>query len=132
MRALILVMMLTACSAVSSDRAADAADEPRARAPIDPQLEREMRDVPVAMYMTNWCPVCQKARNWLARNGFEHVEFDVEVDVKAGRIHRSLNPRGTVPMFDVDGTILIGFSPYLLRDAIRQAAAERRTTMSLQ
>lgn len=88
-------------------------------------VEEAMRRVPVTMYMTTWCPVCQRARGWLETGGYEFTEFDVETNPRAGRILRSLNPRGTIPMFDVDGRILIGFEPTMLKDTIRTAAEER-------
>ena len=56
-----------------------------------------MRDVPVTMYMTTWCPVCQRARGWLETGGYNFMEFDVDSNPRAGRILRSLNPRGTIP-----------------------------------
>ena len=82
--------------------------------------------VPIVMYMTTWCPVCTKASSWLRRGGYSFVEYDVETDVRANRVMRLFNPRGTVPMFEVGGRVLIGFSPQHLRQAIRRAAAEMR------
>jgi hypothetical protein len=35
-----------------------------------------------------------------------------------------MNPRGTVPTFDVDGYVLIGFDADLLREAIRRAVED--------
>jgi len=88
-------------------------------------LDEAMQQVPVTMYMTTWCPVCRRARGWLQTEGYRFVEFDVESNPRAARILRSLNPRGTIPMFDVDGRILIGFEPTMLENMIRQAAEER-------
>jgi glutaredoxin len=88
-------------------------------------LDEAMHLVPITMYMTTWCPVCRRARGWLKSEGYDFVEFDVETNPRAGRILRSLNPRGTIPMFDVDGRILIGFEPTMLEDMIRRAAEER-------
>ncbi len=86
--------------------------------------------VQITMYMTSWCPVCQHAREWLDRRGYRFEMRDVEVDVRAGRELRSVNPRGSVPMFDVDGRILIGFEPSLLEDAIERAASQRMASLS--
>ncbi|MEZ4440455.1 MAG: glutaredoxin domain-containing protein [Polyangiaceae bacterium] len=93
-------------------------------------LDEAMREVPITMYMATWCPVCRKARGWLQEGGFRFTEFDVETNPRAGRVLRSLNPRGTIPMFDIDGRILIGFAPELLEGAIRRAAEERRSAVS--
>jgi glutaredoxin len=78
------------------------------------------------MYMTSWCPVCARAREWMTSQGYDFVEYDVETDVRAGRVMRAINPRGTVPMFEIDRMILIGFSPEMLRRAIARADARRR------
>jgi glutaredoxin len=98
--------------------------EPRSTATVPPGASSD--DVAVAMYMTSWCPVCRRARAWLERQGVPFVEHDVETDARAARLMRSLNPRGAVPMFDVDGRILIGFSPPMLRQALELAEQERR------
>ena len=111
--------MLAACGP-SPEAAA-----PEPSAPIDPKLHAEMQDVHVTMYMTSWCPVCRKASKWLARNGYQVRELDVEQDAGAARTHRKHNPRGLVPVFDVDGQILHGFSPHFLRHAIREAALDK-------
>lgn len=88
--------------------------------------------VQITMYMTSWCPVCQRAQEWLERRGYHYDMHNVEIDVRAGRELRSANPRGSVPMFDVDGRILIGFEPALLRDAIERAASQRLASISEQ
>ncbi|HHH30840.1 MAG TPA: hypothetical protein ENK57_21190, partial [Polyangiaceae bacterium] len=33
-------------------------------------MEGAMRQVPVTMYMTTWCPVCRRARGWLQSGGY--------------------------------------------------------------
>ena len=77
---------------------------------------------PVAMYMTEWCPVCRQARKWLDERGYDFVEHDVERDPRAAVFFVAVNPRGSVPTFDVGGQILIGFDPERLGDA-REAVA---------
>jgi mycoredoxin len=79
------------------------------------------RDVEVTMYMTSWCPYCRKARRWLNDNGVRFAELDIENDPEAAAQMEALNPLGSVPTFDVDGTIVRGFRPWQLREAIRRA-----------
>ena len=112
---------LGACSQLASE---PTPAQPISAQPISAQ-PHDVRQVKVAMYMTSWCPVCRKAREWLQHGGYDFVEYDVETDVRAVRLMRSVNPRGLVPMFEVGGRILIGFSPTALREAIRRAAIER-------
>ena len=81
--------------------------------------------MPVAMYMTEWCPVCRHARDWLNEGGYSFVEHDVERDPRAAVFFVAVNPRGSVPTFYVGGEIVIGFDPDQLREAIVSAARER-------
>ncbi len=104
--------------------------EPQAQAAptaVDIRTLQAMREVPISMYMTSWCPVCAKAHAWLEREGYRFVELNVEEDEHAAYVHRAFSPRGSVPMFDVEGTILIGFDPQLLRAVVFRAARDRET-----
>src|SRR5688572_10931265 len=98
MRAFLLVSIgLVACAAppppAPSPRPAPAAQAPRSN------MEAAMREVPVTMYMTEWCPYCQRAREWLRKGRYTFVEVDVERDEKAATMLHMLNPRGSVPLF---------------------------------
>ena len=84
---------------------------------------------PVAMYMTEWCPVCRQARKWLDERGYDFVEHDVERDPRAAVFFVAVNPRGSVPTFDVGGQILIGFDPERLGDAIAASVGEPLTSL---
>jgi glutaredoxin len=120
---------LGACApAGSAGRTADDVSRVDVEAePVDAGVRQAMREVPIAMYITTWCPVCVRARGWLTRNGYRFVEHDVEKDERAAMIHRALSPRGSVPMFDVDGTVVIGFNPAVLNAVILRAVRERGT-----
>lgn len=85
--------------------------------------------VPVAMYMTEWCPVCRHARDWLEEGGYPFVEHDIERDPQAAVFFVAVNPRGSVPTFDVGGRIVVGFDPDQLRAAIAEAAEDDDGTM---
>lgn len=89
-----------------------------------PPSRAETQAVPVAMYMTEWCPVCRQARSWLDERGYNFVEHDIERDPRAAVYFVAVNPRGSVPTFEIDGRILIGFDPDQLSAAISEAAAE--------
>lgn len=78
--------------------------------------------VDVTLYTTRWCPVCAHARGWLRSRGIPYRERDVETDGAAAAVHRRLNPNRTVPVFDVEGRVLIGFVEGELRNAIDTAA----------
>jgi glutaredoxin len=118
----------SATVALAAIVAAACSATPTEPAPIEPApIGVEMRKVPVAMYMTDWCPYCDRARDWLREGGYSFVEHDVERDERAAAVLIALNPRGSVPMFDVDGRIVIGFEPDVLQAAIRDAVADRKS-----
>lgn len=88
-------------------------------------IEKEMRRIDIKVYMTTWCPVCTKARVWLAANGYRFTEYDVDADRTARRRQRRLNPKGGVPTIDIEGQVLTGFSARKIERALR-SRAERR------
>lgn len=118
----LIALLASACGPATPDSGA-----PAAAASAPSPIEAEMRKVPVAMYMTAWCPHCDRARHWLREGGYRFVEHDVERDDRAAAVLLALNPRGSVPMFDVDGNIVVGFEPRVLHAAIRRAVEERRS-----
>ena len=51
----------------------------------------------VSMYVTGWCPYCQRARGLLAKKGVEVTEIDVEEDAKLREEMVTRSGRRTVP-----------------------------------
>ena len=97
-------------------------EDARARAA---ELAAAMERVPIRMFTTAWCPACRQARAHLVEKRISFVEIDVEASPAARREHRARNPRGSVPTLDVDGEVLVGFSPGQLQAAMRRAAERR-------
>ncbi len=82
-------------------------------------------DVDVVVYTTSWCPACKQAKSWMNAHGMAYDERDVEASVAYSRELHSLNPRGSIPTFDVEGQVLVGFSDRALVRAMEQAARRR-------
>jgi glutaredoxin 3 len=80
------------------------------------------RVVSIEMYSAVWCSACTRAKAWMRDQGIAYHEVDV--DQRAGALAQlqTLNPRRSLPTFDVDGQILVGFEETRLRSAIDQAA----------
>jgi glutaredoxin 3 len=100
----------------------------QARTPERP-APLSLDDVNVVVYTTSWCPACKQAKSWMNAHGMAYDERDVEASVAYSRELHSLNPRGSIPTFDVEGQVLVGFSDPALVRAMEQAArwrAERR------
>jgi glutaredoxin 3 len=98
------------------------APTPAAPAPIS--------DVRVVVYTTSWCPVCKQAKAWMVGHGVAFEERDIEASSDNARKILTINPRSSIPTFDVEGDVMVGFSEEQLvsmmqRAADRQAARRR-------
>lgn len=89
------------------------------------ELKEAMLDVNITMYSTSWCDVCKAARRWMTEEGYRFKDLDVEASKTDSIVHKSLNPRGTVPTFDVEGTVLVGFDERRMAEAIKAKAESK-------
>jgi glutaredoxin len=87
---------------------------------------RPPSNVHVIVYTTSWCPSCRRAKQWMNANGVAYEEHDIERSSESARKMRAINPRGSVPTFDVEGQVEVGFSAESLLAAMRSAADRRR------
>lgn len=81
--------------------------------------------IKVLLYMTDWCPYCKKAREYITSKGADLVEYNVDKDKDRRKemLVKSGGAKG-VPLIDIEGTIIRGFSP-----AEIDAAIEKRKNM---
>jgi glutaredoxin len=84
-----------------------------------------MAGIPVVVYTTSWCPVCRRAKAWLRSNEIAFEERDIEVSSDYARKIRLLNPRASIPTFDVDGEVMVGFSESQMISMLERAAQKR-------
>jgi glutaredoxin len=84
-------------------------------------LTRANRDIKVTMYMTTWCPVCKKARDYLKSLGVNLLEYDIEKDPdrKKEWSRMSGDSRG-VPAIDIEGIVLLGLNSRSIDKAIEE------------
>jgi glutaredoxin len=87
-----------------------------------PSWREASRDVHVVVYTTGWCPHCREAKAWMKANGVSYDERDIEASSDNARQNRSVNPRGSIPTFDVEGDVMVGFSAGDLTSMIERAA----------
>ena len=77
----------------------------------------------VVIYTTKTCPHCRKALAHLERRGVPYVNKDVETDRRAEKEYlRKGKGRRGVPLIDVGGEILRGYSPKTLDSALDRHA----------
>jgi len=64
----------------------------------------------IKIYSTSVCPACDAAKTYLKGKGVVYEEYDVETDeVKAMEMINMTGQSG-VPVIDINGNILVGFS----------------------
>lgn len=80
----------------------------------------------VIVYGASWCGACHEAAAYLKMKGIPYVEKDVEEDHTAAaemktKLNRAGLPGGSIPVLDVRGKILVGFSPRAIDEALGKA-----------
>lgn len=77
--------------------------------------------VSIEMYSASWCTACSQAKTWMREQNIQYHEIDIDRGGAMGQL-ALLNPRRTIPTFDVNGQVLVGFRPAELTNAIQDAA----------
>jgi len=77
----------------------------------------------VSVYGTSWCPACRAAREYLVRRHIPFNDYDLERDADARRDLAEKQARaevhfGGVPVLDVNGKLMEGFSSSAIDDAL--------------
>lgn len=78
----------------------------------------------VIIYGASWCHACHQAATWLQQHHIPFVEKDIEQDQAAAqelqeKARRARIPTGSIPILDVRGHMLVGFSPPAMEEALR-------------
>jgi glutaredoxin len=83
--------------------------------------------VQVIIYGASWCHPCHQAADYLKSKGIPYVLKDIEETPGAqaemrDKLEKSGQRGGSIPVIDVRGQILIGFSPGAIDRALAKAA----------
>jgi glutaredoxin len=106
-------------------------------APPRPANDTGSRDAPpaqqsgavtVIIYGASWCGPCHQAADYLKSRGVAYVMKDIEETPGAAsemrdKLSRAGNRGGSIPVIDVRGQILVGFSASSLDRALARASA---------
>lgn len=65
----------------------------------------------IELFVTDWCPYCRKASEFLKDKNKSFKEYNIERDENAARRFMKLNPRGSVPFAVICGKEILGYSP---------------------
>jgi glutaredoxin len=102
------------------------AQEPEVEAgPSEAELAAARRRVSITMYSASWCGACAAARAYLRESHVRFTERDVDDSDRASERLNELNPRHTIPTFEIDDQVLVGFGPSSFESAVDQAAMAR-------
>ena len=83
--------------------------------------KRSYENINVIMYMTSWCPYCLKAREYIRSLNVNLMEYDVEKDKsKREEMLRKSGGSAGVPLVDIEGIIIKGYSPSAIQEAVER------------
>ena len=85
---------------------------------------RSYSSIDVILYQTSWCPYCTKAHEFLKKTGVSLVIYDIEKDTEKRKDMLAKGGSGGVPVVDIEGIIIRGYSPDQMRSAIEKKRRE--------
>jgi glutaredoxin len=103
---------------LAASRPAEASTTPAAGAGGPPTTALPAAGGKVVIYLTQGCPHCRRAKEWMTRAGIPFVEHDLEADAAAARWVMQHTGSTAVPVFQVGQRVLQGFNPDALRQAV--------------
>ncbi len=72
----------------------------------------------VLLYATAWCGYCEQARVFLKDGNIPYVEYDIEKSPEGRQQYEALGGTGGVPLLLVNGTVIKGYSPGAIMQAL--------------
>ena len=95
------------------------------RAAAQPAGAKPTEPVDVVMYSAPWCSICDRSRDYLLARNVTLTERDIDRDQAAARKLKKIDPSLPLPSFEIGGKSFVGFNPWQLEDAIREASLQR-------
>jgi len=74
----------------------------------------------VIVYTTSWCPYCQSAKEYLTQKGVSYEERNAEIDMQARDELVQKSGQTGVPVIDIGGKIIVGFSANEIDQALEE------------
>lgn len=99
--------------------------EPTSSALSQEEIDRRKQRVPVTMFVRPQCGLCDQAKLFMQARGYSLRVLDVSTSPTDEVELQAVNPAGTVPTFNVDDKILIGYDPNVLDATIEKQALKR-------
>lgn len=73
----------------------------------------------IIIYTTTYCPWCQATKQFLKENNYEFEERNVEENPEFANEMIQKSGQYGVPVIDIEGKIIIGFSPEEISEALK-------------
>jgi glutaredoxin len=80
----------------------------------------------VVIYSASWCLACQEAKAWMTAHRIAFEERDIDASTEYMQQLRLLNQSMSIPTFDIDGNVMVGFNRQQLVFMLRSAVLRRR------
>lgn len=63
----------------------------------------------ITIYSTPTCHFCHMAKEWLSQNDVAFNDYDVQTDLEKRQEMAEKSGGMAVPVFDIDGEVIVGF-----------------------
>ena len=73
----------------------------------------------IKIYSTSWCPECIQVKKYFDFKGIEYKEINVADRQEEREEVIKISGQKTVPVIEVDGTVIVGFNRDLIDRAIK-------------
>lgn len=97
---------------------------PAAPTPVPPQRLSADGKPEVVLYVTEWCPYCRAAREYMAAEDIPHRIVDIEKDTTGAQEYVALGGDGGIPLVAVGTNVMKGWSPEGARGMLDAAGYE--------
>lgn len=81
---------------------------------------RDISDISVILYATDWCPYCKKTRAYLNSKGIRYTEYNIDKDLSKKEEMEKMTGSDGVPVLDIEGIIIRGYQPQRIWAAIEK------------
>ena len=78
----------------------------------------------VVLYVTEWCPYCRQARDYMTAENVPHRVVDIEKDAAGAQEYVALGGDGGIPLVAVGREVMNGWSPEAARGMLDNAGYE--------
>ncbi len=124
---LVLLLAAAGCRVETRDADAPPAVLPGAGVSARQPVEPPARAVPpgerpeVVLYVTEWCPYCKQAREYMDTEGVPHRVVDIEASAENQREYQAMGGQGGIPLVAVGPETIEGWSAPMARQMLDAA-----------